>query len=287
LWNRLLLWELARKVGKAYWQHDCMILAAAISYFAIFSVIPFLFLLFVIWGFFAGSSELFYEQIVRFARTMVPDISAEVLRDIQTVVSHRGALGWVGILFLFWIFDLVVFSVAHAFDRIFGKGKRRRAYRMKIASFAALLFACAAVYFFMQLAVLASAVRSTHIVLAGADLSALLAESLSFSAWVYFLMIAVFTGMFWILPTRPVRLLFALAGGVLFVNLWILAKFAFHWYVTDVAVFNVVYGTLGALVVIVLWIYYSANILLLSAEFVARFQEVWESRALDNAIPES
>ena len=54
-----------------------------------------------------------------------------------------------------------------------------------------------------------------------------------------------------------------------------------------IAVFNIVYGPLGTLVVVVLWIYYSANILLISAECVARSQALWSGQALDNTIERS
>jgi len=33
--RRFLLWDVLRRAGRAYWQHDCVILAAAISYFAV------------------------------------------------------------------------------------------------------------------------------------------------------------------------------------------------------------------------------------------------------------
>jgi len=280
------LWEVIRKVWQAYWRDECLILSAAISFCAIFSVIPFLLLLFVFWGIFVGSSDMLYTQIVQFAKTLAPDISYEVLEDIKTVVEHRSALGWVGGLFLIWIFDVVFYSIAHAFDRIFGAGKRRRYYRMKIASFAALLMTCAVVYFFIQLAVLATAIRSTNFMIGGIDLSFYVAKSLSFPSLVYMFLILMFTVMFRIMPTTQVRLPFALLGGVLFVNLWYVAKIAFHWYVENIAVFNIIYGTLGTLIVVVLWIYYSANILLLSAECISVGQDLWEKRTLDKAGPE-
>jgi len=277
------LWEVIRRVWQAYWRDECLILSAAISFCAIFSVIPFFFLLFVFWGIFVGSSDLLYTQIVQFARTLAPDIGYEVLEDIRTVVEHRSALGWVGVFFLIWIFDVVFYSIAHAFDRIFGAGKRRRYYRMKIASFAGLLMTCVVVYSFIQLAVLATAIRNTSLMVGGIDLSFYVAKSLSFSYLVYVFLIILFTVMFRIMPTTQIRFPFALVGGVIFVNLWYVAKIAFHWYVENIAVFNIVYGTLGTLIIVVLWIYYSANILLISAEFISVGQDLWEKRTLDKA----
>jgi membrane protein len=110
----------------------------------------------------------------------------------------------------------------------------------------------------------------------GMHLSWYVAESLSFRSMSYLLMIAVFTAMFLIVPLRKIRFRFAFLGGFVCVNLWYLAKFAFRWYVANVAVFNIIYGALGTLIVLVLWIFYSANILLISAECVAVIQDRWD-----------
>jgi len=67
--------KILRKLWTAYWEDECLVLSAAIAFYAIFSIIPFLFLLFVIWGIFVPSSDMLYEQISQFATELVPDIS--------------------------------------------------------------------------------------------------------------------------------------------------------------------------------------------------------------------
>jgi membrane protein len=275
----LFLRDMMKGLWSGYWEDDCLILSAAISFYAIFSVIPFLFLLFVIWGFFAGSSDTLYGQIAQFAMELVPRIPKEVLEDIRTVVEHRNALGGVGVFFLLWVFDAVFYSIAHSFDRIFGSGWKRRYYRMKLLSFSILLFVGLVLYASVYLTVFASAIRNTGVTILGIHLSRYLAESLSFRSMSYSLMIGVFTAMFLIVPNRKIRFRFGLLGGFICANLWYLAKFAFRWYVTNIAVFNIVYGALGTLIVVVLWIFYSANILLISAEFVSVLQDGWDEKA--------
>jgi len=185
------------------------------------------------------------------------------------VVEHRSALGWVGIGFLVWIFDAVFYSIAHAFDRIFGSESRRRYYRIKIFSFALLILVGLVLYASIHVAVLATMIRSSSVRIFGVPVPQYLFGSLAFRAGVFLILVAAFTVLFRIVPRVPVRLPVALAGGVLCAALWSLARVAFHWYVTRVAVFNVIYGALGALVVLVLWIFYCANILLICAECVA------------------
>lgn len=273
-----VLRDMVKKAWGGYWQDDCLILSAAISFYAIFSIIPFLLLLFVIWGFFVGSSDTLYGQIDQFAKELVPKIPREVMEDIQTVVVHRNALGGVGVFFLLWVFDAVFYSIAHSFDRIFGSGRKRRYYRMKLLSFAILLFVGLVLYASVHLTMFTSAIRDTGVTILGVHLSRYLADSLSFRSLSYFLMIGVFTAMFLIVPNRKIRFRFALLGGFICVNLWYLAKFAFRWYVTNIAVFNIIYGALGTLIVVVLWIFYSANILLFCAECVSVMQDGWDER---------
>lgn len=256
-------------IWKAYWRDEVLILSAAVSFYAIFSVIPFLFLLFLLWGYLMGSSDALYGQIVQYAYALFPEIRSEILDDLKTVVEHRGALGWVGIGFLVWIFDAVFYSVAHAFDRIFGSESRRKYYRIKIFSFALLILAGLVLYASIHIAVLATMIRSSSARVFGVPVPRYLFGSLAFRAGVFLILVATFTVLFRIVPRVPVRLTVALAGGVLCAALWSLARVGFHWYVTRVAVFNVIYGTLGALVVLVLWIFYCANILLVCAECVA------------------
>ena len=274
-----LLGDTIKRVWRGYWKDDCLILSAAISFYAIFSFIPFLFLLFVILGLFVGSSSTLYGQIVQFAKELVPKIPPEVMEDIKTVVDHRNALGGVGIFFLLWVFDVAFYSLAHSFDRIFGRGWKRRYYRMKLLSFATLLFVGFVLYASVYLTMLASMIRNTGVTILGIHVSRYLAESLSFRSMSYFLLILASTAMFLIVPNRKIRIRYALLGGFACANLWYLAKFAFVWYVTNIAVFNIVYGALGTLVVVVLWIYYSANILLICAEWVAVMQDRWDEKA--------
>jgi membrane protein len=276
--NMRLAQNVLRGVWDSYWRDECLILSAAVSFYAIFSIIPFVFLLFVIWGVLVGSSDLLYQQIVQFAKELMPDISPQILEDIRTVVAHRKALGWVGILFLVWVFDVVFYSIAHAFDRIFGRDWKRKYYKMKLFSFAALLFVGFVLYASVYLTFIATAIRNTGVMVFGFHLSHYVAGSLTFRSTIYFLLIGVFTALFLILPHKQIRLRYALFGGLLCVNLWYLAKIAFRWYLENIAVFNIVYGALGTLIVIVLWIFYYANILLISAECVAVIQNRWENR---------
>ena len=75
-----------------------------------------------------------------------------------------------------------------------------------------------------------------------------------------------------VLPDRRVPWRVAVRGGFLAAALFQAAKFAIGWYIGRAAG-AAVYGAAAALVVLMLWIYFSAQVFLLGAEYAAALLE--------------
>jgi membrane protein len=80
-----------------------------------------------------------------------------------------------------------------------------------------------------------------------------------------FVFIAAIKGI----PNTHVRSGAAVIGGLFGATLWEIAKHLFAWYIETVAHYNLIYGSLGTLVIGLIWVQYSASLLLLSAELAA------------------
>lgn len=78
----------------------------------------------------------------------------------------------------------------------------------------------------------------------------------------------LFTVVLKVLPDRAVPWRYALRGGLLTAILFQVAKLAIGWYIGRAAG-AAMYGAAAALVVLMLWIYFSAQVFLLGAEFAA------------------
>ncbi len=91
------------------------------------------------------------------------------------------------------------------------------------------------------------------------------------------LTLAVLWMLYRILPNRPVNAWAALGGALLAGSLWEAAKWGFSWYLSSGFVrFGMVYGSLASIVILIVWLYVSAVILFLGAEFGATLQrEFW------------
>jgi membrane protein len=68
-------------------------------------------------------------------------------------------------------------------------------------------------------------------------------------------------------------------GGLFFGLFWLAARLGFGWYLDVVAAYDLLYGSLAVLVVLILWMYYTAVLFLFAAEWMAA-----RRRALDDEI---
>ena len=70
-------------------------------------------------------------------------------------------------------------------------------------------------------------------------------------------------------PNRPLQLRSVWRGAVLATCLWLIATSAFAWYVRNIANYRVVYGSIGAVIALVVWMYLFAVIALIGCEYNA------------------
>lgn len=73
-------------------------------------------------------------------------------------------------------------------------------------------------------------------------------------------------------PYRPQRWRFVWPGAILATILWMLATSGFGWYVRNVFHYNVLYGSVGAALALLVWMYLMAVIALIGCEFNAEYE---------------
>jgi membrane protein len=84
--------------------------------------------------------------------------------------------------------------------------------------------------------------------------------------------IAVNATLYHIGPNRKQRWRFVWPGATLATAAWLLATLCFAWYVTHIARYNVMYGSIAAVIVLLVWMYLIALIALIGCEFNAQYE---------------
>jgi len=75
-------------------------------------------------------------------------------------------------------------------------------------------------------------------------------------------------------PKRRQRFTALFPGAALAAVLWMLATNGFGWYVRHVAHYNVMYGSIGASIALLIWMYLVAAVALLGCEFNAEYERL-------------
>jgi membrane protein len=96
---------------------------------------------------------------------------------------------------------------------------------------------------------------------------------------------ALFAAIYKILPDRPVDWRDVVVGALVTAFLFTIGKTLIGWYIGSSA-FATSYGAAGALMVVLLWVYYSAQIFLLGAEFTRAWAGLHHSPAAEAALAE-
>jgi membrane protein len=88
--------------------------------------------------------------------------------------------------------------------------------------------------------------------------------------------IAVTSSLYYFGPYRRQHWRFVWRGAILATVFWFLATLGFAWYVRNIARYNVMYGSIGAGIALLVWMYLIALIALIGCEFNAEHERTWE-----------
>jgi membrane protein len=264
-----------RDAATQFYADGCPTLAAAISFYALLSLIPVLFMAVAVVGYVVGSSEGTFEALLTAVREFIPHLSTDIIRNLESVVANRGRLSWFALATLVIAASLVFQATEFALDRIFAVDVRRGFLRSRILSMLVvvalgfvLLFSFYVGLIFHALQAEAGRFPHAHAWLvwlaSGLQVQYLISVAL---------VLTLFTVALHVFPHASVAWRHALAGGVVGTVLWEVARRLFLWYLANIAQFSVVYGSLGALVAVLVWIYFSVTIFLYAAECVVALRE--------------
>jgi membrane protein len=253
------------EAARAYGEDRCSLLAAALSYYALLSIFPLMLLLLTISSSFIARTDLAIRTVTAFIGGNLPVSAGLLERNLQEVARLRGPLSILASAGFIWsalgVFDTIQLSI----NRAFRAPRARPIWRQRLFSLG--MIAGVSLLFALSLLVTTSLRFAVHyrIVARGNPLadfvSPLVAAMLS---------AMVFAFLYRYVPYDPsIRWKHVWAGALIAAALWEVAKLGFAWYLTNYALLNLVYGSLGAVIAIMLWGYMTAAILLFGAEVAA------------------
>jgi membrane protein len=273
-------------VIKGFRANQGLLLAGAVAYYALLSIVPFLMLVVVGLSHFIDQAELLV-TLRRYLELLIPGQSPSIVAEVSNFLDNRDLITWVlGVTMLFFSsFAFTVLENAMSVIFIHRVSIRRRHY----------LVSAVLPYCYM----LALGAGVLLVTLVAGTLQVMGQESVEFlghtwslngvSGALLYLMglvgeILVLTSIYLVMPVGRLSLSHALVGGVTAALLWEVARHVLVWYFSTLSQVNVVYGSMTTAIVVMFSLEIGATLLLFGAQVIAEYERVGRGK-LDSHPP--
>lgn len=252
------------QVALAFGEDRGSLLAAALSYYALLSLFPLaLFILAVASQFVA--TETATRAVTRFVSAYLPAGAVAVRNTLEEVTRLRGTLTLVSAAGLVWSGSNVFNTIQLGINRAFRAPSERPLWRERIVSLGMVIGA--SILFILSFVTTTALRLAFHYHLV--QRNTLLFEWLPIAGSIV-LGAGIFGMLYRYLPFHAdIRWRDVWLSALIASALWEIAKLIFAWYITNFALLNMIYGSLGTIIAVMLWGYISAVILLIGAETAA------------------
>ena len=251
---------------KAGQRHHARDMAASIAYFSFFSLFPLMVGIIAAASYFVDPDDV-ASRLDEMLADALPGSAAFVRSNIAALVELRAPAGLASLLGLLWAASKMFGALSRGLNLALGSPSTQPFFVAKLRSVAMTLLvsslALIAVAVSMSLGLL-SRFGSRWLDHLGPHATALGGHLASFA-----LVLAVLVSIYRIVPRDKPSLPALLPGALLAAVLFELGKTLFVLYLQHVGNFEAVYGSLSSIIVLLLWLYFSARVLLLGAELTA------------------
>lgn len=249
-----------------FWANDGPFLAGGLAFFFLVCLIPLLLLGVSTVGFVLSSEQAAREVVAQIARHF-PVYSREITRALLHIVETRKVSGVLGTLILV-LFSTSLFGAARlVMHRMLGV-RPAPSFVRNLLRDAGMVLLLGVLLFWATMATwvlhwFQAFVLEPAQLLPGGWIEAVpIAFSIALSAAMFYL------GYRYV-PLRRVRVGAALAGAVMAALLWEVAKQLFRLYIHKIGLYDQIYGPLGVLAAMAMFVYYSAVVFVFGAAYVA------------------
>jgi membrane protein len=234
--------------------------AAKAAYYFFLSLFPMILAMFAVTGLFGGDAA--FQRIMDWLATAMPEDATGFLEGfVREITDQRrpGALS-LGIILTLWAASNFFAALGDGLDAMFGSRDQSSWLRKRLKSLLLMFVGGALLY------------ASAAALVAGPQIVAGLgfATVLQWLAWpiVFVVLVGLLWLIYYVLPARDQTSVRRelLIGAVVGTGLWLLATAGFRMYVSNFADYGRMYGVLGGIIILMLWLYITSLAILFGGE---------------------
>jgi membrane protein len=263
-----ILWRTYEEFG----QDRLMSVAAGVTYYALLALFPAIGALVSVYGLFADPATI--QDHLTALSGVLPGGALDIIREqvVRIASAGEGTLGLsfvIGLAVSLWSANAGMKAIFDALNIVYDEEEKRSFVKLNLES---LTFTLAAVGFIL---VALAGIVVLPIVLDFVGLGSGIEWLLAIARWPV-LLVAVVAGLAVLYRYGPSRdkaeWKWVTLGGIVAAVLWLVVSMLFSWYVANFGSYNETYGSLGAVIGFMTWIWISSVVVLLGAEINAEME---------------
>jgi YihY family inner membrane protein len=266
---------------KSFRANQGLLLAGAVAYYALLSIVPFLMLVVVVLSHFLDEAKLLL-TLRRYLELLLPGQSASVVAEVAHFLNERDVITWVLVATMVFFSSFAFTVLENAMSVIF---VHRVAVRRRHFLVSALLPYCYILALGFGVMIVTLVAGTLQVI--GTESVELFGYTWSLhgvsGALLYLLGLAgeilVLTSIYLVMPVGRLSLSHAFVGGVTAALLWEIARHVLVWYFSTLSKVNVVYGSMSTAIVVMFSLEIGAALLLFGAQVIAEYERVGQGGA--------
>jgi len=269
-------WQFTEQVFQSFLKNQGFLLAGAIAYYTLLSIIPMLVLILVVVSQFQDPHRML-KIMQDYLWIITPGQTDAIVNQIELFLQNRKVVGILGFVLLLFFSSFAFTALENAMAVIFVHRieiKRRHFLVSAIIPYLYILLLALGLLVISFVSGSLASFETRSVSVFGHQLSFSTMETLL----VYLLgvcgEILLLTSLYLVLPVGRLRFHHALLGGITAAVLWEITRHILVWYFSTLSLVNVIYGTFAAAIVILVSVEAAAIIVLLGAQVIATYERL-------------
>ena len=259
---------LLRKTIQEFTTDNCPLLAAAVSYYLLLSIFPFLLGIISLASFFVDAPAL-QEHIFQAFQYLIPVSQDFIMNITNSVINERGTIGIIAVVLL--LVGCIAFfnAIRRSLNTAWGVHKSRSLIRSQLTNFAMILGAVLLLFISHFITIILNISENILSTVAHQPLTGLVLIHLLVVIIDIALAFLVFLILYKFVPERRIRWRDIWGGALTGAVCFEIISIIFMLYLDTFNPYNLIYGSLGAIIALLIWTYLAALIFLFFAKISA------------------
>lgn len=242
-------------------------MSAELAYFFLLSLFPFLIFLVTLIGYLPISQI----DVLAFVRQYAPLGTVDLIEENLNFIvnSNKGGLLSIGIIGTLWSSSNGINAVVRSFNKAYDVKETRN------------FFITRGISILLTFGMIFVIIVALLLPVFGKQIGIFMFSSFGLSdefldvwngiRWIVSaaILFIVFTFLYWVAPNRPLKFKEIISGSFFATFGWMFVSLAFSYYVNSFGHYTTTYGSLGAIIVLMIWFYLSAMIIIIGGEINA------------------